>query len=94
MPNRRRMPFADPCRTITERLRDPLQDVDGPRDDRGDPLGVRKRQGLRHELPDHEPDVGQDREGEDERQSRREVRLEVLGDERLADRTEQDPREA
>src|SRR3712207_9533510 len=57
------------------RAEQPAQQVDGPRDERRDRLGCVQRERLRDQLAERDAQVGDDREGQDEREDRKSTRL-------------------
>ena len=75
-----------------QRIRDPREPVERDRERDGEQLGLLQGDGLRHELAEDDGKVGEDRERDQERDRSGKWRLEELGEQRLADGTEQDRR--
>ena len=72
---------------------DRLQDLERDREQLRDRLGPLEREGLRHELPERDAEVGQDQEREHVRDPVREPRVEVAREQWLADGAERDPKD-
>ena len=90
MPSGRRMALAEVCRTQTSGATSRCTQMIGMADRDRNALGLLERDRLWNELADHDAQVGDDREGEDERDRHCEVGLEEVTEEALADRAEQD----
>ena len=97
-PGRRRLdaeeprdPVRRPLQHPHERIRDPPQPVERHGKPEGQALGALERDRLRHELAEHDAQVGQDQERDEEGDAARDPVVEVAREQRLAQGTEQDP---
>ena len=73
-----------------ERVRDAAEEVERDREHDRERLGPLQRDRLRDELAEHDGEVGEDREGDEEADRRRERWLHQVRDQRLADGAEED----
>ena len=78
--------LARPLEHPDQRLEDEEEQADGRRHRERDALGVAERETLRHELADDDVEEGDDEEGEEDGEDRREPLLEQVGEDGLAER--------
>ena len=74
-----------------ERMEDPAENLERPREQQRQRLGLLQRDRLRNELAEHDAQVREDDEGDRVREPARHGIAEEPGDERRADGTDEDP---